>query len=152
VAVLVLLAVVAAPRVSGSRPIIATEILTNRFPVAAVQFLKTDQAREQIQGEMFNSYGWGGYLLLYLPQHGVFIDGRNDFYGDELMDEFNEPDEVKPGWEDVFAKYRVGWTILPVTHPLCSLLALRPDWKLVYHDDVAVIYARQAAGTPAAGP
>jgi len=145
-AVLAVLAVVAAPKMMGSRPMLATEILTNRAPAAAVQFLKTDAGRAQIHGEMFNSYGWGGYLMLYLPEHRVFIDGRNDFYGDALMEEFDEPDEVKPGWEDVFVKYRVGWTLLPLTHPLSNLLALDPDWKQVYRDDVAVVYARQTPG------
>jgi hypothetical protein len=100
-----------------------------------------------VSGEMFNSYGWGGYLILYLPERRVFMDGRNDFYGEELIDEFNKPDEVKPGWEDVFAKYHVGWTILPRTHPLCSLLALRIDWKQVYQDEVTAIYTRQPGKT-----
>ncbi len=147
-----LLAVIAVPRMTGSRPVIATEIPTNQFPVAAVQFLNTDAARGAIHGEMFNSYGWGGYLMLVLPERKVFIDGRNDFYGEQLVNEFNQPDEVKPGWEDVFTKYHVGWTILPPAHPLSNLLALRADWKQVYRDDVAVIYAQQPGLPPTSTP
>ena len=90
---------------------------------------------------MFNDYGWGGYLMVALPEHRVFTDGRNDFYGKELVEEFNTVDNVKPGWEVVLDKYRVGWTILPSKHRLNALLALQANWKQVYADKVAVIYA-----------
>jgi len=149
-AVGVLISVIAWPVVSKSRPLISTEILTNRFPVAAVdRFLKSAEAGKVLHGEMFNDYGWGGYLILALPERKVFIDGRNDFYGVELVKEFNVADDPGPGWEAVFEKYNVGWTILPRRHPLCSLLALRTtDWKRFYSDDVAEIYVHSSTNRP----
>ncbi len=119
-----------------------TDLLPDRFPVQAVEFLR--QHPEQIHGEMFNAYGWGGYLMLALPEHKVFVDSRNDFYGARFMKAFDRADKVQPGWEEVFQKYNVGWTLLPVAHPLNSLLALQPKvWKDIYRDHVAVIYARR---------
>jgi hypothetical protein len=121
-----------------------TELLVDRFPVAAVtEFVESKQAEQSLHGEMFNAYGWGGYLMLELPERKVFIDGRNDFYGRDLVEEFNTVDDTRPHWEQVFDKYNVGWTLLPQKHPLNSLLALHTDWKRVYADDVAVIYARR---------
>jgi hypothetical protein len=137
-----LIAAIAWPVASHSRPLIATEILTNRFPVATVEYLKGPEAKAALHGEMFNDYGWGGYLMLYLPERKVFIDGRNDFYGEELVREFRQVYDVKPGWENVLEKYNVGWTILPRKHSFNSLLALRKDWKLLYQDDVATVYTR----------
>ena len=75
----VLLVVMAKPRMVGGKPILATELLTNRFPVAAVQFLQ--QNPSPVHGEMFNDYGWGGYSPTGATEHKVFVDGRNDFYG-----------------------------------------------------------------------
>jgi hypothetical protein len=118
-----------------------TEPLANRFPVAAVKFLRENPA--VVRGAMFNDYGWGGYLMLKLPEQKVFIDGRNDFYGPTLVEEFNAVSELKPTWEAVFERYGVGWTILPVQHPVHALLALRKDWEKVYADEVAVIYTRR---------
>jgi hypothetical protein len=118
-----------------------TELLRDRFPVAAVQWVRTNET--VVAGEMFNDYGWGGYLMWELPERKVFIDGRNDFYGKELVEEFNTVDDVKPGWEAVLEKYRVGWTILPPKHGLNALLALKADWQRVYADEVAVIYRRR---------
>lgn len=140
-AVIVLSAIIVRPRLLGGTPVISTDILTNRFPVAAVAWLRTNDA--VVVGNMFNDYSWGGYLMLELPDRRVFVDGRNDFYGKELIDEFNTVDDVKPGWDSVFDKYRVGWTILPPNHGLNALLALQPDWRRVYVDDVAVIYGRR---------
>jgi hypothetical protein len=140
VAVLAMLVVAAKPRLLGGESILATEIMTNRFPVAAVQFLQTQPAA--VQGEMFNDYGWGGYLMLMLPGRQVFIDGRNDFYGAALVSEFKVVDDVRPGWEAVLGKYNVGWTILPPKHALNRVLALRPDWRVVYTDETAVVNAK----------
>ena len=121
--------------------VVETELLQDRFPVAAVEWLRTNNA--MVTGEMFNAYGWGGYLMWGLPERKVFIDGRNDFYGKELVEEFNTVDDVRPGWDTVLGKYRVGWTILPPKHGLNALLSLRTDWKRVYADDVTVIYTRR---------
>lgn len=131
----------AVPPAIGKRPLVVSEPLTNCFPVAAVQYLQSTNG--VVTGEMFNSYGWGGYLLYAMPERKVFVDGRNDFYGSEFLDEFDKADDVKPGWETVFEKYHVGWTILPPKHPLNAMLALRADWKQTYTDEVAVVYGKR---------
>ena len=71
------------------------------------------------------------------------MDGRDDFYGPQLIRELNSVDQVHHDWDVTLKKYNVGWTILPRTHPLNVLLGLRPDWGLAYEDDVTTIYARQ---------
>lgn len=140
-AVIVMLMVMAKPMLAGGRTLVETEVLTNRFPAASVKYLRAHP--EVVSGEMFNDYGWGGYLILYLPERKVFIDGRNDFYGEALLREFTDVNRLKPAWEEVLTKYHVGWTILPRGHPLNELLALRTDWSQTYADDVAAIYTRR---------
>ena len=142
VVLIVLLGVLAKPMLFNGKPIIATEILPDHFPVAATRFVATNP--RAVSGEMFNDYGWGGYLMLTMPEHRVFVDGRNDFYGPELIQDFDTVNRAHPGWEDVLQKYKVGWTILPRAHPLNELLTLRKDWSLSYTDDVAAIYSRQS--------
>ena len=139
-ALVAVVAIMAKPQAVGSKPILVTEIMTNRFPVAAVQFLQQNPA--VIHGEMFNDYGWGGYLELALTDHKVFVDGRNDFFGPTLIKEFDTVNRVQPGWDADLQKYNVGWTILPRAHPLNQLLALHKDWSLSYTDDVTTIYSR----------
>jgi hypothetical protein len=134
-------AAVLAMAAAAVKPVLSTEILPSRFPVEAVKWLKKHP--EAVRGEMFNDYGWGGYLLLALPERRVFVDGRNDFYGADLIEEFNVVDDAKPGWDGVLEKYGVGWTILPGKHPLNRLLERHAGWSLAWTDDVATLYRRE---------
>jgi hypothetical protein len=141
IVLIVLLGVLAKPTLFGGQPIVVAEILPDHFPVAATRFVAANP--RAVSGEMFNDYGWGGYLMLAMPEHRVFVDGRNDFYGPELIQDFDTVNRVHPGWEDVLRKYKVDWTILPRVHPLNELLALHKDWSLSYTDEVTTIYSRQ---------
>ncbi len=62
---------------------ISAEVNKN-VPVGAVEWLKENQ----VSGHLFNSYNWGGYLAWSLPQSPVFIDGRADLYGNELINDW----------------------------------------------------------------
>ncbi len=117
-----------------------TEIPADKYPVDAVRYVR--QHPEAVCGEIFNDVTWGGYLVLALPQHKVFVDGRVDFYGEKLINEFNIVDEIRPGWEAVLAKYNVGWTILPRAHRLNQILA--PSWQAAYTDAVATVLCRRS--------
>ncbi|MBI5913624.1 hypothetical protein HY839_04265 [Candidatus Azambacteria bacterium] len=52
------------------------------FPEKAVAVLREEAARGDI-GNIFNAYGWGGYLIFYAPEIKVFVDGRMPQWVDE---------------------------------------------------------------------
>lgn len=135
------LLVLAKPIVIGGAPLIHTDLPQHRFPVDAVKFLK-DQPHA-VSGEMFNDYVWGGYLMLVMPERKVFIDGRGDAYGEKIVRRLYTVDGLRPEWDEILRNHNVGWIILPPPRPLCSLLALHPDWQLIYSDKVALIYGRK---------
>ena len=134
------------------------------WPVEAVEYIKRYPGK--LPGHLFNSYTWGGYLMSALPAHKVFVDGRTDFYGKDLLQEFSdtmslqgrfsmdvqgarfkEQDlratmEQQAKWRHTLEKYHIGWTLLPADHPLNQALALLPDWAGVYRDDVATIFVK----------
>jgi hypothetical protein len=139
----VVLLIMAKPMLVGGRPIMDTEISANRFPVTAVNYLQTHP--QTVHGEMFNEDGWGGYFILYLPEHKVFIDGRDDFYDKTFLDEFTDVSHLTPSWEKTFGKYHVSWTILPVQHPLNRILEMRADWQLVYSDQQTLVFSRTSS-------
>ena len=94
---------------------------------------------------MFNEDGWGGYFIRYLPERKVFIDGRDDFYDETFLHEFAEVSHLTPTWETVLEKYHVGWTVLPVQHPLNRILEMRTDWHLVLSNQIALVFARESS-------
>ncbi|MDW8345112.1 MAG: hypothetical protein RMM51_11580, partial [Verrucomicrobiae bacterium] len=116
-----------------------TEMPADKFPVRAVEYIRTHP--EQFNGRMFNQYIWGGYLLIALPEHPVFIDGRADFFGEEHVRTFDRVTDLQPGWAEPLEKYEVRWTLMPPDHRLNAALALA-GWQKIYEDKTAVIYRR----------
>ena len=143
VVIAAMLLIMAKPMTVGGRPIMETEIWPNRFPVATVDYLRSHP--ETVLGEMFNEDGWGGYLILYLPERKVFMDGRDDFYDQALLHDFTDVSHLTPAWEKVLEKHHVRWTILPAQHPLNRILELRPDWQLIFSNQVALVFSRASS-------
>ncbi|HEX8817206.1 MAG TPA: hypothetical protein VF753_17055, partial [Terriglobales bacterium] len=58
--------------------------ISNHYPVNAINFLRRNPA----PGPLYNNLNWGGFLMWYMPDYPVAIDGRNDLYGDTLDELF----------------------------------------------------------------
>ena len=112
----------------------------NVFPVQAVDWIESNP----IEGNMFNEFNWGGYLLYRLwPGHLVFVDSQSDFYGEPLMREYEAMMIAQDNWRELFQKYEISWVIIPTQAPLAKPLSIETDWKTVYQDTVAVIFVRR---------
>lgn len=108
------------------------------FPVAAVDWL----AKHPQEGEVFNYFPWGGYLLYRdWPQTRVFIDGQTDFYGEKLTREYEQVLTTQDGWSEVLDRYSVDWALMPVDERLGQALR-SAGWRELYRDETAVILTR----------
>jgi hypothetical protein len=114
------------------------KVFRQSLPVSAVEFIKT----EQPEGRMFNSYDFGGYLIWSLPEYPVFIDGRADLHGDEIIFEWLSIVRGEDGWADSLDEWEIGFVLVEPNMPLVEKLE-EDGWKLVYEDDVAVVYTRK---------
>ena len=115
---------------------------TSNYPVGAADWLA---AHPNVGTRMFNQYGFGGYLAYRFypqPNRRVFIFGEAALMGDDLLNEYADVYYVRSNWKRVLDKYRVDYVVENKGDPLPNLLATQPDWKLVYEDDVSVIYVR----------
>ena len=107
------------------------------FPVKAVDWLEDNP----IQGNGFNYFPWGGYLLYRLwPEQLVFIDGQTDFYGEDLTREYEQVITMQTGWQKIFSKYDINWVIIPEDSPLAAYLADSDDWETSYRDQTTRIF------------
>jgi hypothetical protein len=105
------------------------------FPIQATEWLKTHPQ----EGNMFNTFDWGGYLSLELwPKNLVFIDSQGDVYGEAFIREYEQVVTLGNSWQDILAKYNVGWALIPKDWELATALA-NAGWREVYRDDTAVI-------------
>ncbi|HEX2996362.1 MAG TPA: hypothetical protein VHP14_16170, partial [Anaerolineales bacterium] len=108
----------------------------NKFPVQAVNWLEKNPQ----QGNTFNNFIWGGYLLYRLwPIQTVFIDGQTDFYGEALTQEYTQVMSLGEGWETILAKYDVSWVIVQSDKPLVKALQDQAGWVIIYQDSTATI-------------
>ena len=107
------------------------------LPVGAVQYLREAEP----PGRLFNSYNWGAYLLWALPEHPVFVDGRTDLYNDEVIGEWLHAARAEEGWQGVLDRWDVRLILLEPSTPLVYRLEVN-GWRLLYSDEVAVVYGR----------
>jgi hypothetical protein len=108
-------------------------------PVAAAEFLD----RERLEGHMFNNDEFGDYVIYRLyPEYRVFIDGRLDMYGKDILKEYYQVIRLEPEWETVLKKYDVNYIFYNSKTALSQFLLERDDWKLIYSDPVANIFMR----------
>ncbi len=108
------------------------------LPLDAVEYLNT----EQPDGPMFNSYNWGGYLMFAAPQYPVFVDGRTDLYGDELLTTYLRTATGGEDWRATLDKYEIKLVVVENGSGLDRNLRDEPGWQLDYEDDLAVVYTQ----------
>jgi hypothetical protein len=110
-----------------------------KFPEAGAHFVQA----EYPDARLLNHYDWGGYLINELYPRKVFIDGRSDFYGPELMNDFLTLDTVGAGWEDVIEEYDIEVILIKDGSPLAHRLdAATEDWTRVFTGKYEAVFAR----------
>jgi len=112
------------------------------LPLDAVEWIQ----EQRPPGPMFNSYNWGGYLIWKLwPDYLVFVDGRTDLYGDELLGQYLQVYLAQPGFQEVLDEYDINFVLTEAEGFTDNFLALDGEgWTRAYSDDVAVIYTRHS--------
>lgn len=109
------------------------------YPTRAVEVI----AANNLQGNMWNVYHWGGYLVwrFYL-QRPVFIDGRADVYGKGVWDEYRKLSQGQDGWQEMLDKRKIEYILIETGYASCRTLDLCPEWTRIYSDSTASLYVR----------
>jgi hypothetical protein len=122
----------------GPQSIVST--IDAAYPIQATQFVSD----HHLQGPMYNSFDWGGFLIFNLRDYPVSIDGRNDFYGPANFARVqNTMNGVGYKNDPDFA--RSGFVLMERGQPLARVLASDPAFRLAYSDHLAVVFVREAA-------
>jgi hypothetical protein len=112
-------------------------------PVKAVEFIEANH----LTGRMLNDYVYGGYLIWAAPKQPVFVDGRADvFEATGVLDEFGRWATLQSDPETLLDKYGVDFCLLTRQSPMAHVMPLLHDWKLIYSDNMSVIFRRAQQG------
>lgn len=112
--------------------------IAEAFPERAVPYVRSLAG----QGNLFNTFDWGGYLEWQAPQVKEFIDPRVDvFVQHGVMADYIRAVHV----EDTYAvldKYQIRYALLKAHTPMACLLGHSTGWKRSYDDGQAVVFER----------
>lgn len=102
-----------------------------QLPVTAADYVIANR----IQGNLFNGYNDGGYLIYRLgPQRKVFIDGRVDVYGDQFFKDYMQIHAGAAEWKTKFERHAIDYAILGKDAPIRQLLLADGSFKEVFRD------------------
>lgn len=109
------------------------------FPAGAVDYINA----EHPPSNLYNSYGWGGYLAWRLyPNYRVYIDGRADVYGDSFIEDYLKIYRAEPDWSAQLDSRGVRLVLVEPNSPLALAIAGSSGWQRVYADDHSVLFRR----------
>jgi hypothetical protein len=108
-----------------------------RYPAAIVRHQATRIAAARI----FTTDSWADYLTFQnYPRQRIFFDGRSDFFGKELADDYLRILNGQYGWDATIERYQVNAALVPEQSAIASLLRLKPQWRIVEQDSQAVLF------------
>ena len=113
--------------------------ISSSYPVNAINFLR----HNPLPGPLYNNLNWGGFLMWYMPDFPVAIDGRNDLYGDDLDQTFYNSESAQESYKTDPYLNESGVVLLDSTLPLAKLLTVDPRFQMVFHDEIATVFARR---------
>lgn len=120
-----------------SHPALVGHYLAQGSPIGAIGWINQNRPGARV----FNEYNWGGYMQWAMPQAKIFVDGRTDIFGDEIIGDWIQTVQGAEGWEEVITRYQVDLVMIEVERPLAQKLEAA-GWQRVYQDDMAVIYEK----------
>jgi hypothetical protein len=124
-------------RNTGFDPRDLDRAISSVYPVNAVNFVRNNP----VPGPLYNNLDWGGFLIWYMPQYPVTVDGRNDLYGDAIDLRTYKSVQGETYKQDPYLN-EAGLVLLPKTTPLAKILTIDSRFHVIYEDQLAVIFAR----------
>jgi hypothetical protein len=134
--ILILILAIAVARSSG---ILKPGIPAPGYPADAVNFMNS----RNLAGNVLADYAWGGYVIWHGgPRTKVFIDSRYDLgYPLQVIRDFIDFDQNKPGAAHILDAYPNDFVLIKQQSPAEKLMDSRPNWSLVYSDNLSCLYA-----------
>ncbi len=127
---------------SGLQP--AEYFKSTAYPIEAVQWVQSH--RELVGTRLYNDYPYGGFLLWWLPEEKIFIDGRMPAWRSgsrRIFQDYVALSLTDPPNLSILSVYSVDWAIVKKQSLLDEALAREQTWRREYEDGKVAIYVRQ---------
>jgi tetratricopeptide (TPR) repeat protein len=119
------------------------------FPERAAAFVE----RENLPGQIFNSYNEGGYLTWRLgPKYPDYVDGRALPFGAKLVGRNSalmQTPPASPEWQREAELYDINTILVPLGRynglhlfPVLRQFCASPAWRPLFLDEVSAVFVR----------
>ncbi len=114
------------------------------YPCQAVEYIK----KNNLQGDIFNFYRWGGFLSWQLPDNLIFVAGHipaNQLSSGKYPYQVHlEILQAQPGYQEKLNKYNIDYILIPPKTFLDLEIQKNETapWKEIYRDRISVLYKK----------
>ncbi len=98
-----------------------------------------------LQARLLTTDQWADYLIYLHPEQKVFVDGRSDFYGPEIGNQFLHVINGAPDWPQVMQKFEFNLALVPVDCALSQLLKQTAEWKVLADDGKRILFEKKGS-------
>jgi len=92
---------------------------------------------------IFTTDSWADYLTFHFyPRQRIFVDGRSDFFGQKISEDYIQILKGQYGWEALMKRYDLNAALVPAQSPIASLLRSNANWIRVDEDPQAALFQR----------
>ncbi len=139
----------------------------NSYPCEAVKYLQENE--QHFNKNIYNTYGWGGYMIWAYPEKKLFIDGRlpqYKFAGHTMLEEYNSFYKEDANHNEKLNQYNIRLVLLikekdikfnlfekfflmmnenkinDNENHLVNFLEENNEWAIVFENNNSIIYAK----------
>lgn len=115
------------------------------YPIEAVQWVH--EHRDRVGRRLYNDYAYGGFLLWWLPEEKIFIDGRMPAWrsgGRWIFQDYVALSLTDPPRLSVLSTYSIDWAMVRRKSLLDEALAHEQTWQREYEDGKVTIYVQSS--------
>jgi len=124
----------------------AMSIAVPEYVGGAVDFV----IENKIDGNMFNNFDIGGYLIYRLyPERRIFVDNRPEAYPAEFFEQVYKPMQENPNvWRAMVQRYNIEYVIFgstdqtPWGQNFMRMIMTLEEWTAVYVDETSLVLLR----------
>jgi len=117
-----------------TQPDLVDHYLRQNYPLDAVEWV----SRHVSPSRVMNEYNWGGFITWQLRDFPVFIDGRTDLFGDEIINEWQDVMQCGSRTKQILNKWDVHLLMVENSRPIIDC-AVNDGWQVIYQDDQAAV-------------
>lgn len=123
--------------------------VAREFPQSACDYIR----QHNLPKPLFNPQKWGSFLVWYLPEYPVAIDGRRGLYSEEDEGAYSKVMKADIPYQ-MYAPMRQAQTLLlDKSSVMGEALREVAGFQLVYEDDLAIVLLQQQReGKPSVSP